>query len=128
MSIFEQASRTKFRFKTDRGVLAIEDLWDLPLGDLDDMAVSLHKHVTDNQTRSFIKEKKEDKTLKMRFDIVKHILDVKLEEKENKTKAAVTKLQRKKLMQAIAAQEDKVLSEASVDDLKKQLKELGEEV
>lgn len=41
--MFEKASRIKLRYSTNRGVLSVEDLWDLSLEQLDPIAINLNK-------------------------------------------------------------------------------------
>lgn len=78
-AIFEKASRIKLVIKASNGVLKVEDLWDLSLEALDAIAKSLNKQIKDGTEESYIKAKTETNTLlQLRFDIVKHIIDVKL--------------------------------------------------
>ena len=43
MSIFEQSSRFKLRFQTNKYLLATEDLWDLSLPIMDTLAKAVNK-------------------------------------------------------------------------------------
>ena len=47
--MFEKASRMKLRFNTQRGVLSVEDLWDLPLIQLDNIAIALNKKLQESK-------------------------------------------------------------------------------
>lgn len=81
--MFEKASRMKLRFNTQRGVLSVEDLWDLPLIQLDNIAIALNKKLQESKTESFIKTRTKDTTeLELKFNIAKHIIDVKLQDAE----------------------------------------------
>ena len=76
--MFEKASRMKLRYQTNRGVISVEDLWDLSLESLDAIAISLNKKLKESQTESFIKTKTKDTTeLELKFNIVKHNIDIK---------------------------------------------------
>jgi hypothetical protein len=87
--LFEQASRMKLRISTTSGNLSVEDLWDLPLTsrtnklNLDDIARSLHQELKSQDDVSFVTEKTSPKQslLQLQFDIVKHIIDVKISER-----------------------------------------------
>ena len=54
MSNFEKASKLKLRFSTNRGELSIEDLWDLSLESLDQIAVAIDKALETAGKKSFI--------------------------------------------------------------------------
>lgn len=76
--MFEKASRLKLRFRAQAGSITVEDLWDLSLTQLDNIAVSLNRELRGTED-SFLETRK-DQTLELRFNIVKHVLDVKKEE------------------------------------------------
>lgn len=120
--MFEKASRMKLRYQTNRGVISVEDLWDLSLESLDAIAISLNKKLKESQTESFIKTKTEDTTeLELKFNIVKHIIDVKLSEAEARKNAAEKRAKKQKLMDLIAKKQDAELEGKSVDELMKEL-------
>jgi hypothetical protein len=120
--MFEKASRMKLRYQTNRGVISVEDLWDLSLESLDAIAISLNKKLKESQTESFIKTKTKDTTeLELKFNIVKHIIDVKLSEAEARKNAAEKRAKKQKLMDLIAKKQDAELEGKSVDELMKEL-------
>lgn len=127
--MFEKASRMKLRFETGVvGNLNVEDLWDLPLVNskvsLDLLAKKLNKEIKENEEESFVVERSTaNTTLKLKFDIVKHIIKVKLEEKEASEKAVKNKAKKEKIMTIIAAKEDETLTNMSVEDLQALLEE-----
>ena len=97
--MFEKASRMKLRFNTQRGVLSVEDLWDLPLIQLDNIAIALNKKLQESKTESFIKTRTKDTTeLELKFNIAKHIIDVKLQEQEDRLLESEKKAKRQKIL------------------------------
>lgn len=124
--MFEKASRLKLRFKTAKGLCNTEDLWDLKLKgsgpNLDDIAVALHQELKDKNEISFV-EPKEDgsEELRLKFNIVKHVIDVKLAEQKARAEARQVKEKKQRLLGIIADKEDQALKDMSLDDLKKML-------
>lgn len=130
-TMFERASRMKYRFDTTKGMVSVEDLWDLPLTsgvdrpNLDDVARGLHKQLKTGDDVSFvIKEKKSDDTTQCKFDIVKHIIDVRIAENEAALKLKDIKDKKQQILGIIAQKENESLSQASIDDLKKMLESM----
>lgn len=129
MNIFEQASKEKLRFTMTKGSISTEDLWDLKLEDLDIIAQTLNKQIRDSrENESFIRSTStKSKALvawELAFEIVKRVIEVKLEEKERKALAAEKAAKRAQLIELIGKKELTALESQSVDDLKKQLAEL----
>lgn len=127
MNMFEKASKQKLRFESNRGMLTVEDLWDLPLKhrsglDLDTLAKGLNRQIKEQEEESFVvKASSTSTTLKTKFDIVKHIIDVRLAEKEKAEEAAAKKAKKDKIMEVIARKEDQSLENLSVEELKSML-------
>lgn len=123
-NIFEYAVRNKVRFPF-RGMISVEDLWDLSLTNLDSVYKTLNKQVKQSEEESLLATKTSvDTELEIQIAIVKYIVSVKLVEQEAREKAAAKKAQRQKIMSIIATKEDEALRDSSVDDLKKMLEEL----
>lgn len=129
-NLFEVASRKKLRFDTVRGQLTVEQLWDLPLtgaNSLDTVAVVLDTAIRNAPPRSFVTgaSSAADTVLSLQFEVVKHIIDVRLAERDSKVEEAEKESKRRLLRDAIAQREVEELLNGDVDSLKAQLKALG---
>lgn len=125
-NIFEYAVRNKVRFPF-KGMISVEDLWDLSLTNLDSIYKTLNKQVKQSEEESLLSAKAcVDTELEVQIAIVKHIVSVKLTEKEAAEKASAKKAQKQKIMAIIATKENEELQNSSIDDLKKMLDELGD--
>lgn len=127
--MFEQASKMKLRFATAKGLISVEDLWDLPLTShttsLDNIARGLNRQIKDTEEESFVvKHTTANTELHLALDILKHIIAIKITEKEARKVASQNKVEREKIMSAISDAEDTVLKGSSVEDLKKMLEKL----
>ena len=126
MNMFEYATRNKVRFPF-KGMISVEDLWDLSLANLDSIYKTLNKQVKQSEEESLLSEKTGvDEELEVQIAIVKHIVSVKQAEKEATEKAAEKKAKKQKLMSIIAAKENEELQNASMEDLRKMLDELDD--
>lgn len=124
--MFEYATRNKVRFPF-KGLISVEDLWDLSLTNLDSIYKTLNKQVKQSEEESLLNTKTTvDKELDVQIAIVKHIVAVKLAEQEAKEKASAKKAQKQKIMSIIASKQDEALQNSSVEDLQKMLDELGD--
>ena len=125
-NIFEYAVRNKVRFPF-KGMISVEDLWDLSLTNLDSIYKTLNKEVKQSEEESLLATKTNvDTELEVQVAIVKHIVSIKLEEQEAREKAAAKKAQKQKIMSIIAAKEDEALQNSSVGDIKKMLDALND--
>lgn len=115
--MFEKAARMKLRFATTIGYLSVEDLWELPLKNLDAVAVGLHQELKNDNT-SFISEEKPDLTMQLRFDIAKHIIDVRLAEQRARAEARDKAARKQQILGILARKQDAKLESASEDELR----------
>ena len=68
MENYKLATQQKARFQTKRGLLSTEQLWDLSLNELDELAVSLENEYKESGKKSFLVAKSvKDKTTKLKF-------------------------------------------------------------
>lgn len=122
MDNFKLASKLKLRFQTNKGLLSVENLWDLSLLELDELAVSLEIQHKESGKKSFIvKTSSKDRIAKLRFDIVLDILNTKDEESQ----AALAEIERKanneKILRIIADKKDESLKVKSIKQLEAML-------
>ncbi len=119
-NVFVTATREKFRFKVANGMVTVEDLWSLPLPQLDNVARGLRRELRDIED-SFIESRKKDTQLEMKFEVVKFIIDTKLAEREAATEAKNRIAQRKVLQEALEKKQNEAISNMSEEDIKKAL-------
>jgi len=120
--MYKECSRLKLRFTTTKGPLSVEHLWDLTLNALDKMAIAYQEAYEKSGGKSFLVQKSQkDKELKLRFDIVRDILDTKVQERDLKAAASGIKARNEKIMEVIQRKQDSELEGKSLDELNKML-------
>lgn len=124
MEMYKKASKEALRVQTNVGLLSIEQLQNLPITQLDALAVSLESAYEASKGKSFIvKKTAKDKNLKLQFDIVLDILTTKYEESEAIKDAAEIKAHNQKILGLIAEKQEGELKGKSIDELKSLLKQ-----
>lgn len=123
-NLFEFATRNKLRF-TFRGLISVEDLWDLSLEQLDQIYRDLKSQVKDNEEGGLLNKATQtnemfDKAIK----IVEHIFKVKQEEAEARKLAAAKRAEKQKLLAILANKKEAELEGKSVEELEKMIAEL----
>ena len=119
--MFETAIRTKMRFPY-KGMISVEDLWDLPLRELDSVFKTLNKQVKQSQEESLLSVKsKEDETLETQISIVRYIVSVKIFEAEAAKQAKEQREKKQKIMELIAAKKEAALGNKSIEELEAML-------
>lgn len=117
-NIFEQASRDQLRFKTINGYLNTEDLWNLKLEDLDKLAISLNKEIKEAEEGSFLKAKTvTNKVLTLKFDVVKHIITVRMAEEEAKKLKKQKQQEKAKILEIIGRKQEAALENKTIEEL-----------
>jgi hypothetical protein len=119
-NLFERATRLKLRYATDYGYITTEDLWDLPLTlrvgvrservCLDDIAKGLRRELRETEDESFVtKPGKGNERLELAFEVVKHVIAVRLAEAELAKTARERAEKKQKLLGVLARKQDQKL-------------------
>lgn len=132
MNIFETATREAFRFPSTKGMLATEDLWDLPLTsksgcDLDNVAKAVHEELQAASTTSFVSTDADPRKgkLETKLEIVKHIIAIRIAENAAARTQAERKAEKAKLLEILAAKETGELAGLSREELQARIDALG---
>ena len=126
MNIFEKASKVKLKFpsKLGKSAISVSDLWDLPLTSknglsLDSLAIASHKAIKETAEVSFVSSTRSSNTEEeLRLEILKHIIDVRLQENaavvDRKAKAEKIK----RLDSLIESKENEIDSSKTIEQLR----------
>jgi hypothetical protein len=130
---YKYAAQNRLRFPSSRGDISVEDLFDLPLTskngfDLDSVAKAVNARLKAELEESFVTPptNPKKKLLEISLEIVKDVIATKQEENAAALARAQRKAQKQKILEALERKKDESLSQASIDDLQKQLAELGD--
>lgn len=123
--MFIKATRNKVRFPY-KGLVSVEDLWDLPVTELDKIYKFLNQQKKQASEESLLEVKTiEDEKLTIQIEIVKYIVSVKLEEKKQAENAKARKEQKEKLLKLLADKQDEELKGKTAEEIQKMIDELG---
>lgn len=128
MNIFEKATKTKLRFYSVTGALSVEDLWGLPLqsksknkANLDDIAKDVARKLKTAEEESFVNKTASSPTNELRLEILKHIIDARLEDAEKKEQSERNRLRKQKLIDAKRDIEDGAIKDMSIEEIDKEI-------
>lgn len=127
INIFEVASRRKLQVASSKGLLSVEDLWDLKLEVLDAMAQKINQLIAARESQSFLSKKviPADVEANLALEILKHIIQVKETEADAAKIRAVKAQQKATLKQLLDQKKGEALSAKSIEELQVMLAELG---
>lgn len=130
--MFEIAARKKVRFDTSRGMMSVEDLWELPLTstknnpNLDDIARNLHRQLNNGENVSFVHgTNMSDSQVQFKFDLVRHIIDTRLEENKIRSESQERATKKQALLAIMAERQSADIRNLPMEDLQKMIDELG---
>ena len=119
-NLFEIASRKKYRFPY-KGMITVEDLWDLSPAALDGIYRALNKTIKAQAEDSLMDEREADETTANMVEIVKHIFSVKRDEAKARREAMENAEKRRHIMDILARKQDEALNNKSEEELLKML-------
>ena len=123
LNMFEVATRNKMRFPF-RGMISVEDLWDLSVENLDSVFKVLNSQIKQAKEESLLDTKtEEDEILELQIEIVKYIVMVKQQDKEKMIQAKSKKEKNQKILSIISAKTEASLQDKSIEELKKMLED-----
>lgn len=123
--LFINATRANYQFPF-RGMINVIDLWDLSLTNLDSVFKTLNAEAKKSEEESLLETKsKENEELSNKIEIVKYIVNIKLEEKKTRENARKNAEMKQRLLEIKAKRQDAALENMSDEDLDKMLAELN---
>ncbi len=130
--LFERAARAKIRYATAKGTLSVEDLYDLPLTSergvsLDGLARGLHLSLRNTADVSFVTPStasKDTELLQLLFDVVKHVIEVRLAEREAEKVRRDNREKKDRLLAVLEHKETEELSAKSADEIRQMIEAL----
>lgn len=125
-NIWIECLKNKYRFEF-KGVLNVEDLFDLKLEDLDLIYKGLKKEEQELQGDSLLENVENPKKAEVeaKLNIVKEIFNMKQAEIEANKRAVANRAQKAKILAIIENKQDQELSEKSIEELKEIYDNLG---
>lgn len=133
MNIFERASRKGLRFASAVGLLTTEQLWELPMTSknagtvsLNSVGIGIKRKLAEASDESLVETRPNPlkSELELALEIVKHIIAAKQEQAAAAEDRAAKATRRQRILEALAAHEDKELNSKSKEDLLKELQEI----
>lgn len=124
--MYKKALKMKLRFATTKGRLTVEDLFELRLTDLNNIAIALDKKLSETPRKSFISDIAPDTAEdELRFNIVKDIITTKLVERNAAQDAKAKTAERAQLTEILHRKKNQALENLSVEELEAKLAALG---
>jgi hypothetical protein len=133
--MYKKAAKLKLRFETGKGLLAVENLFEIKMKDLETLIKSLstkikgYSAVSDdlaflNESATTTEEQKALEEDKLRFEIAKDIYITRQTQAKSDLKYANDVKELRKLEEILQRKKDRELEEMSAEDLEKRISEM----
>lgn len=122
--MYKKASKLKIRFRTPKGLLSVENLWDLSLDDLASSIRLVNAELKKESSESgldFLTTPEKDPINELRFTILKDIYVTRQESIEEEKSAREIKENNKKIIAIIAEKKEGALKDKSIEELEKMI-------
>ena len=116
-NIFEQATKMHLRFQ-HRGMLGVEDLWELDLAELDMIYRGLREQQKTEQQDSLLDNSSVNTKLALRVELVKYIFGVKQAANEARKLAAANAVRKQQLLEVLARKQAAGLEEMTEAEIR----------
>lgn len=126
MNIFTAAAKEKVRFEF-RGIITVEDLWDLSMADLDELFRSINGELKTQGGDGLIKDATMTdytKNLQLQADLVRFVFEDKQADIDAAKAKAVLREKKKRILALIAKKQDDALADKSIGELTVMLEDL----
>jgi hypothetical protein len=123
LSIFEKATRQHLRFDSTRGALSVEQLWSLPLTELDEIAQSIFPLVKKEDT--LLPSHNPDPKAALQIQVLRRIAEVKIAEQQAEEQRLEKEAKRQKLLNLRERKEEESLSSLSLEEIDAELAALS---
>ncbi|URC22609.1 hypothetical protein KASHIRA_00150 [Serratia phage vB_SmaM-Kashira] len=127
-NLFELAARRKFRFESPRGLLTVEDLFELPLTgklSLNTVAQLVNRDVKALTEESFVDTPTIQASLATdKLELVKRVIAIRKEEGEQQDRARNAAAQKQILLAALERKDQQDINELTREELLAKLKDL----
>ena len=126
--LFKLATKNKYRFYY-KGYITVEDLWDLPVEELDAIYKNLRSQqkYSEDSLLSNDEESKEDILTKNKVEIIKTIVNDKIEEVKRNADREARRSRKQHILEIMANKQDEALKEKSLEELQAMLDDDAEE-
>jgi hypothetical protein len=115
--IFERAARLKLRFPF-KGIVSVEDLWDMPIEDLDKVYVAINHGLKAIKDEGLLKKKDSGtEVMELQLEIIKRVYEVKTTEAEAKVAEKERWDKRRRIEELIAKKQDSELEGKTLEEL-----------
>lgn len=124
--MYKNATKQKLRYPTKRGQLSVEDLWDLPLTELDSLYATLSDEQEKSQRVSLLSKPTAKSAIDtLRIEILKDIVTTRLADAADKQNKAIKAQERIRILEAIERKKDNAFEEQSLEELQAALENLN---
>lgn len=132
-NVFLLAAVAQLRFATPKGLIATEDLFNLPLQsttgklDLDGIAIGINRELKEVGEESFVANRPNPRRteLQLQLDVVKEVIAYIQAENARKRAEADVASQREAIKEALAGRAAKDLENLTTAELEQKLKDIG---